>query len=450
MCKNSFTPMKLVESQSMHKSHNTPPVHFTAPVSFLVAVILMFIGISAVHAQEADTTAAVQDTTLMLDESVMDEEVVDDPIIDTFEADTTVVDTAQTLDESVMDEEVIDDPVIDTFEADTTVVDTVDLFDAVLDTAFQDTATDESMFFEADSVFMDSLVVEDSDTVQTYELFTPPPEPVYSGPEDMVWISAGKLPDPLRKFREEELEVAWTNGFYMDEHEVTNEEFANFLSSDFENAIFFDERMYITQVVEGVFVADEGRETMPVTFVNWFGAFAYAQWAGKSLPTEEEWILACFGIYTNEDLTKWYPWGQADPETIQANLLDASRIGAPKATMTYPTSMTATGLYDMAGNVAEWTLTNFTLTKAVDDDAEYENPTLVSQQIVESDTTASDTTAVIAAPEEDVDMSLRFVIKGGSYLDPPSNVQLNRRATRFPHERYQYVGFRCVMREGNR
>jgi formylglycine-generating enzyme required for sulfatase activity len=412
-----FTPMKMVESQPMHRSQYTPLVKSSAAVSLLAAVILMFVAIPAVLAQDADTTATVQDSTLMLNDPVLEEELSSDVI-----------------------------------EADTSMVDSPELFDAIMDTTLQDSLTDESVMTETDSL---QVEVMDIDSSAAYDPFALPPDPIFAAPDGMVWISPGKLPDPLRKFRDEDVQVAWSNGYYMDEHEVSNEEFANFLSSNFDNGIYFDERMYITEVVDGVFVADEGREDMPVTFVNWFGAFGYSQWAGKSLPTEEEWILACMGIYEDQDLTKWYPWGQADPETIQANLLDITTIGSPTPVMSYPSSMTSNGLYDMAGNVAEWTLTNFTMIKASDmtssEDSEYENPTVVSQQVTESDSTTADSLNVpVTVQEESFDTSLRFVVKGGSYLDPPINMQLNRRSTRFPHERYQYVGFRCVRREGNR
>lgn len=249
-------------------------------------------------------------------------------------------------------------------------------------------------------------------------------------PPGMVRIQPGRLPDPLRQLRDEGEAVGWSQGFDIDRHEVTNKQFARFLSAGANNAIFFDERMYITETTPGTFVADEGKDTLPVTFVNWFGAYAYAEWAGKSLPTEEEWVLACLGSYSDQDLTMWYPWGQTDPDSIDANLLDPSRIGRPDSVGSHPLSDAPGGISDMAGNVAEWTLTSLSSEGAM------------GRQAV-PDTLRMDATG--AAP---IDSTLRFVVKGGSFLDPPINTQLNRRATRYPDERYHYVGFRCVRRQG--
>ncbi|HEX04485.1 MAG TPA: hypothetical protein ENH10_04925, partial [Bacteroidetes bacterium] len=165
----------------------------------------------------------------------------------------------------------------------------------------------------------------------------------------------------------------------------------------------------------------------------------------------EEWILACLGSYNDENLTRWYPWGQANPDSIQANLLNTDIIGSPTYVGSYPGYSNVTGLYDMAGNVAEWTITNFAQRQPAntEDVGEFDNPD-VSPVETNMDSTATGFQQTDANTEEDLDTSIRFVVKGGSYLDPPSNTQLNRRITRFPHERYQYVGFRCVRREGTR
>ncbi len=417
----------MVESRTMRMSRNTGPVRLTAGVSLLAAVILLFGTAPGILAQEPDTTGTAADTMMMFEEQPGDSLAPD--VFEMFDEDTEPMDA-------------------DSMMADTTMSDTMMMDMMMPDSLMQDSLGGFGTM--PDSVMVDSLGMPIYGQVMT-------PPPAMMAPANMKWISAGPLPDPLRKFRDTEQEVAWTNGFYIDENEVTNAEFADFLSSGYENRVFFDERMYITEVEDGVFVADEGREDLPVSFVSWFGAFAYSQSVGKSLPTEEEWILACLGSYDDNDLTMFYPWGQTKPDSIQANLLDVTRIGAPENVRSYPSSITPTGLYDMAGNVSEWTLTNFKVRAqpTMDEEtAEYENPNLVGEQSLLPDSTGADSLNVInvgpQAAEEEVDTTVRFVIKGGSYLDPPANVQLNRRATRFPHERYQYVGFRCVRREGTR
>ena len=103
-----------------------------------------------------------------------------------------------------------------------------------------------------------------------------------------------------------------------------------------------------------------GRERHPVTHVAHADATAYAEWAGKSLPTEAEWEYAARGgldgaIFTWGD--EFAPKGRMMANTWQGefpwqNLL-LDRFEATSPVGTYPPN--GYGLYDMAGNVWEWT-----------------------------------------------------------------------------------------------
>ena len=92
----------------------------------------------------------------------------------------------------------------------------------------------------------------------------------------------------------------------------------------------------------------------PVGGVDWAAAAAYAQWAGKRLPTAEEWEKAARG--TDGRL---YPWGNEWKE-------DATRIHDPRSPRTeplttpvgsFPQGASPYGVMDLSGNVAEWTAT---------------------------------------------------------------------------------------------
>ncbi len=85
---------------------------------------------------------------------------------------------------------------------------------------------------------------------------------------------------------------------------------------------------------------------LPVTYVDWNQASAYAAWVGGRLPTEAEWENGCRSADG-----RIYPWGDERPATERLNY--NMEIGGTTEVGTYPPG--ANGLYDMAGNVWEWT-----------------------------------------------------------------------------------------------
>ena len=105
------------------------------------------------------------------------------------------------------------------------------------------------------------------------------------------------------------------------------------------------------------------RQDHPVVHVSWDDAAAYARWAGGRLPTEAEWEYAARGGREGEE----YPWGDTSPgEAPTANIwqgtfperdlgTDGYRGVAPGAR--FPAN--GYGLFDMAGNVWEWTADAF-------------------------------------------------------------------------------------------
>ena len=182
-------------------------------------------------------------------------------------------------------------------------------------------------------------------------------------PEGMVLIPAGSFQMGSENLSEGPVHTVHLDAFYMDVYEVTNAQFKAFVDAnpqwqkDNIDAKFHqgrDRGHYLFEWTGTDYPA--GKAEHPVTSVSWYPAMAYAEWAGKRLPTEAEWEYAARGGLAG----KKYPWG----DTI--TLADANyseydenwdRIGGIGDTT--PVGQYAAngyGLYDMAGNVQEWCL----------------------------------------------------------------------------------------------
>lgn len=134
------------------------------------------------------------------------------------------------------------------------------------------------------------------------------------------------------------------SAFYMDETEVTNDEYracvnARFCQLPAEGTGIYRRSSYFENAATYV--------NYPVVYVSWQDAAAYCTWAGKRLPTEAEWEKGARGPDG-----RIYPWGNVfDPS--RANTEDRGRE-AITAVGQFPTGASPYGLQDMAGNVWEY------------------------------------------------------------------------------------------------
>ena len=180
-------------------------------------------------------------------------------------------------------------------------------------------------------------------------------------PEGMVLIPAGTF--EMGSDDEEAAGVGrpahtvHLDAFYMDVYEVTNAQFKVFVDANPEwQKDNIEDRFHIIDRPDAVgYYLDSwngtdypaGKADHPVTFVSWYAAMAYAEWAGKRLPTEAEWEYAARGGLAG----KKYPWGDDEFTPADGYFSDGDHrtpVG------TYPAN--GYGLYDMAGNVREWCL----------------------------------------------------------------------------------------------
>ena len=175
-----------------------------------------------------------------------------------------------------------------------------------------------------------------------------------------------------------------------------------------------------------------GMDDHPVVHVAYRDAEAYARWAGKELPTEAEWEFAARGGLDDAE----YAWGDTfEPngkpmantwqgEFPWQNLCKDGYEGTSPV-CTFPPN--GYGLYDMIGNVWEWTATLFTT----------------------SGTETSKKSCCI--PDESGGHIARRVVKGGSHLCAPSYCLRYRPAARQGEAvdtSTCHIGFRCVVRGG--
>jgi len=303
----------------------------------------------------------------------------------------------------------------------------------------------------------------------------------------MVWIPEGTFRMGSDHHFPEEAPAhdVHVEGFWMDAHAVTNEEFAAFVaatgySTQCEqepeavyypgadpallvpaSAVFRKPRRLVSPDdwpswwhytpgacwyhPEGPESNILGREQHPVVHVTYEDALAYAHWAHKDLPTEKQWERAARGTLVGAE----FCWGseQAPEGRMMANywqgafpwqnmVLDGFEGTAPVGS--FPAN--DFGLYDMAGNVWEWTDDYVSASQA---------PVTESPCCAPRNPRVPEPVAGSYATAEPGGHIPRRVTKGGSHLCAPNYCLRYRPAARQGEAidtSTSHIGFRCILR----
>lgn len=175
------------------------------------------------------------------------------------------------------------------------------------------------------------------------------------------------------------------DSFYIDKTPVTNAEYARFVQE-----MGYRQPRYIND-------ARLNRPDQPVVGISLGDARQFARWAGKELPSEQQWEKAARGADGRP-----FPWGNDPPGASDACFgLDAAK-GAPAPVGQSLRNVSPFGVADMAGGVWEWTVSPF---------------------------------------GKGSDFN---VVRGGSYNDPADMLQVSFRLEAHPKDKCEVVGFRCV------
>lgn len=172
----------------------------------------------------------------------------------------------------------------------------------------------------------------------------------WSPPTGMTYVPLGSFIMGNSRFRATKpRRRVYLGSFHMDKHEVTNQQFYQFVQANPQWApgrVGADKQdgNYLAHWKGGRPSADDLER--PVTYVSWFAADAYARWKGKRLPTEAEWEKAATGNTKGQK----YWWGDySDAKQAVYEFYPEKR---PAKVGTFPEN--GYGVFEILGNVEEW------------------------------------------------------------------------------------------------
>lgn len=203
------------------------------------------------------------------------------------------------------------------------------------------------------------------------------------------------------------------NDYFIDRFEVTNARYAACVEAG-----VCDPPELSSSATRASYYGNPAYDDYPVIYVSWEDATTYCSWRGGRLPTEAEWEVAARGGLAGYA----FPWGAEPPECAQdapsgAKFDDGELCDDTDTEAVGSFFPNALGIYDMAGNVLEWT-------------ADWYN----------------------VYPGGDPDISSGFgqiyrVARGGSWFTAGDTLRVAIRFPTVPGASFDHYGFRCALSE---
>lgn len=228
-------------------------------------------------------------------------------------------------------------------------------------------------------------------------------------------------------YYEQPRHAVFLDGFWIDQTEISNVQYKKCVSEGVCSA-----PSALSSQTRKEYYLVKKFDDYPVINISWEQAKTYCEWAGRRLPSEAEWEKAARGVDG-----RLYPWGN----DFKGDVLNFCDVNCPHSGVIhfsdwddgysdtapvneYPDGISPYGVFNMAGNVAEWVSDwlNFDYYSI----SPYENP-----QVVQS------------PPLTELQVK---IIRGGAFFDPPVGVRTTDRIRYQPKDiSMDWVGFRCVF-----
>lgn len=283
-----------------------------------------------------------------------------------------------------------------------------------------------------------------------------PADPDGPAPDGMVRVPGGRYTVgieksrlPFTRFDDSDFTTTYevdVDTFYIDKYPVTNAEYERFLEDVADDDHKYchpgepDDKDHRPNTLDDDRIAQDH----PVTGIDFYDAYAYAKWAGKDLPTEEEWEIAARGESGNV-----FPWGDewhpdrlnwagyafdVDIEGLhdwRDVIATADRMEPVPEQITtpvdaFPENESEFGAVDMVGNVWEYTKTNFFSRQEMYPIFDHSRRK-AHEHLMEN-------------PEAFP------VIRGGAWSSIPEMTTAPYRGKDLMTDRHNEIGFRCVVR----